>query len=239
MEFQTIKFESCIRRKSLHCTGYRKPYFRSLLWGGLQSVPGIWNLVETQDRVCCIPDAASRQIRRKSARQFLYFSWDEEWRFVTKFNGIFFTLGTIMIVKLFRQNQNDLFLPIGDTFYVVSAFTGRFEWQLFKTFHGDKTFKITFRTIVHQRVIILTGSSWKRRFLRCQKPTSPCAIYERVPSSRFWDFIVYPNTKSKYGKPVRWVVLTDGNFFKGFLHKNIYFLRLTTFFFDCETFISK
>jgi len=44
---------------------------------------------------------------------------------------------------------------------------------------------------------------------RVAKPKQPCAIYARLPSSRFWDFVVYPNTKSKYGKPVRWIVLMD------------------------------
>jgi len=41
------------------------------------------------------------------------------------------------------------------------------------------------------------------------KPTKPCAIYQRLPSSRFWDFVVFPNPKSKYGKPVRWIVVMD------------------------------
>jgi len=45
---------------------------------------------------------------------------------------------------------------------------------------------------------------------KIEKPSKACAIYQRLPSSRFWDFVVYPNAKSKYGKPVRWMVLVDG-----------------------------
>merc|ERR1719187_2390153 len=42
-------------------------------------------------------------------------------------------------------------------------------------------------------------------------PNVGCVVYDRVPTSRYWDFVAYPNgnRRAKNPRPVRWIVLRD------------------------------